>query len=225
MHIVRRYATSTSTNIIERLKARGMVAQITSKNLAKAVEERKITLYAGVDPSAVSLHVGNLAVLMTMLHFHLDGHTVIPLIGGATGQVGDPGGRSTERDLLETDLVKRNANAITDQVQKFFETATKHATSQKRCAVASQPKILNNLAWHSNLSFLSFLRFPGKLLRVNVLLTRDSVKSRLSSNQGISFAEFTYQLLQAYDFWFLHKHHGVELQLGGSDQWGNIISG
>ncbi|KAG8803212.1 tyrosyl-tRNA synthetase [Serendipita sp. 398] len=225
MHFFRRYATTTSTNIIERLKARGMLSQVTSKNLARVTEERKITLYAGVDPSAVSLHVGNLAVLMTMLHFHLDGHTVIPLIGGATGQVGDPGGRSTERELLETETVQNNASSITNQVENFFKTATEHARIKDRSIGTSQPKILNNLSWHSQLSFLSFLRFPGKLLRVNVLLTRDSVQSRLGSNQGISFAEFTYQLLQAYDFWYLNRNHGVELQIGGSDQWGNIISG
>ncbi|KIM20683.1 hypothetical protein M408DRAFT_81597 [Serendipita vermifera MAFF 305830] len=221
MRLIRKYATS-SKNVYNELKARGMIAQVTrSVRLQKTLETRKITLYAGVDPSAESLHVGNLAVLVTLLHFHLHGHNVIPLIGGATGRVGDPGGRTSERDLMAVDRVERNASSITNQVQHFFTSAAQHVSHQQQAA----PTILNNLAWHGSLSLLSFLRFPGKHLRVNALLTRDSVRSRLGSSQGISYAEFSYQLLQAYDFWILHKDHGVELQVGGSDQWGNIISG
>ncbi|CAG7850859.1 Tyrosine--tRNA ligase {ECO:0000256/RuleBase:RU361234} {ECO:0000256/RuleBase:RU361234}; AltName: Full=Tyrosyl-tRNA synthetase {ECO:0000256/RuleBase:RU361234} [Serendipita indica DSM 11827] len=202
-----------------------MVAQLTSQNLQEVVEKRKIAVYAGVDPSAASLHVGNLAVLITLLHFHLNGHKVISLIGGATGQVGDPGGRTTERDLMAQELVRTNTESITRQVENFFASAREYAARRRKDQESSPPTILNNASWHSQLSFLSFLRFPGKLVRVNSLLSRESIKARLDSTQGISFAEFTYQLLQAYDFWILHKEHDVSLQIGGSDQWGNIVSG
>ncbi|KAG8708352.1 tyrosyl-tRNA synthetase [Ceratobasidium sp. 394] len=219
----RRYSHSKS--LLEELDSRGLIAQLTSPELGNALE-KPITLYCGVDPTAPSLHVGNLVALMSVLHFHIRGHRVLPLVGGATGAVGDPGGRATERTLISTETLGENKLKIATQLERFFLSGTKQA--KKYFDVDSEiapPQILDNLFWTSQLTLLDFLRDVGKHAKVNVMVTRDSVKSRLESSQGISFTEFSYQLLQAHDFFHLYTHHGCRLQIGGADQWGNIIAG
>ncbi|KAF8608605.1 tyrosine-tRNA ligase [Ceratobasidium sp. AG-I] len=211
--------------ILEELESRGLVAQITSPELADFLK-KPTTLYCGVDPTAPSLHVGNLVALMGVLHFHIRGHKVLPLVGGATGAVGDPGGRTTERAIMSTDTIDENKSKLATQLERFFHLGTQQA--RKYLDVSEKlvpPQVLDNLAWTGQLTLLDFLRDVGKLAKVNVMLTRDSVKSRLETSQGISFTEFSYQLLQAHDFFHLYTQHGCRLQIGGADQWGNIVAG
>ncbi|KAG8906668.1 tyrosyl-tRNA synthetase [Tulasnella sp. 403] len=217
---------SSGHGLVSELKSRGLVAQLTSENLA-AECEKPITLYSGVDPSARSLHIGNLLPLITLLHFQLRGHQPIALVGGATGSIGDPGGRSTERKLLALDEVQSNVQHITTQVHRFFENAVNYAEKRNLTLGVDvpPPKVVNNLDWYQDMPVLDFLRLVGKHAKVNTMISRDSVSSRLHSSQGISFTEFSYQLLQAHDFYTLHTHHGCRLQIGGSDQWGNIVAG
>ncbi|KAG9123869.1 tyrosyl-tRNA synthetase [Ceratobasidium sp. 392] len=215
---------------LEELDSRGLIAQrsycsLISPELGDALRN-PITLYCGVDPTAPSLHVGNLVALMNVLHFHIRGHRVIPLVGGATGAVGDPGGRTSERTLISTETLHENKTKIIAQLDHFFRSGAKQAKKYidfQNELVPPQP--LDNLSWTSQLTLLGFLRDVGKHAKVNVMMTRDSVKLRLDSSQGISFAEFSYQLLQAHDFFHLYTHHGCRLQIGGADQWGNIVAG
>ncbi|KAF8210312.1 hypothetical protein K438DRAFT_1959597 [Mycena galopus ATCC 62051] len=164
---------------------------------------------------------------MCLLHFHVRGHHVIPLIGGATGLIGDPSGRTTERELAETDTTKSNATALVKSVERFFKRALQYADDRIVLApdrmIEIRPK--NNLAWHQPMSMMDFLRTVGVHSRINTMLNKESVRTRLQSNAGMSFTEFTYQLLQAYDFYHLHKHFKCSVQIGGSDQWGNILAG
>ncbi|KAF8313456.1 hypothetical protein DL93DRAFT_2202917 [Clavulina sp. PMI_390] len=216
---------TTPPPLIEDLNSRGLVAQVTSP----------LTVYLGVDPTARSLHAGNLLALMGLLHFHIRGHSVIALIGGATGLIGDPGGRSTERPLLSQETLQTNVNGITAQAHRFFENASLYAAKRLELNSKIQPPVvLNNIEWFQGMGLLEFLRTVGKHARVNVMIGRDrlnpwprgdSVKNRLDSEHGISFTEFSYQLLQAYDFYLLNRKHNCRVQLGGSDQWGNIVSG
>ncbi|KAL8292023.1 hypothetical protein RQP46_001489 [Phenoliferia psychrophenolica] len=221
-------------NVIDELEQRGMVADLTSRAVRKHVET-PTTVYLGVDPSARSLHVGNLLALIGLLHFRLKGHTSIALIGGATGSVGDPSGRSTERNALSADVLEANAKAITDQVTGFLSRGVPFATSRtgKRNADAADAgtktlgeiRVVNNLEWLGGMGLLEFLSTVGKTARISTMLSRESVKSRLDSTSGLSFTEFSYQLLQAFDFLTLHQRQGCTIQLGGSDQLGNIMSG
>ncbi|WWC86599.1 tyrosine-tRNA ligase [Kwoniella dendrophila CBS 6074] len=234
--LLRQYIQTQSKSVIQELEERGFVAALTSPKLHQHVEN-PTTIYSGVDPSASSLHVGNLLPLLGLLHFQSKGHQSICLIGGATGSIGDPSGRSTERKALTEEELAVNVRGITNQVHRFFETGSSYL--QKRgIEIINQNKnkdqnnekelgikVVNNYEWTKNVSLLDFLRGPGKLSRVGVMLSRDSVKNRLTSDSGISFTEFTYQLLQAYDFSHLFKEFGCKIQLGGSDQWGNIVSG
>lgn len=180
---------------------------------------------------------------MGLLHFRLAGHDVLALvgfayrmqvdragpddqIGGATGSIGDPSGRSTERTALEPEVLQRNIQGITNQVHRFFERGDAYVKRQSDLdASAGSVTVVNNHDWHKDVTFLDFLRDVGKLAKVNTMIARDSVKSRLNTENGISFTEFSYQLLQAYDFVHLHRHHNCRIQLGGSDQWGNIVAG
>lgn len=203
-----------SNQFLDDLKWRGLLAQTTDETeLAKALE-KPITAYIGFDPTAPSLHVGNLVVLLVLRRLQLAGHKPIALVGGATGLVGDPSGRNDERTLNEESLVSDWVARIRNQVSKFLDFDAK-----------SNPAIVvNNLDWTKDLSALDLLRGIGKHFSVNQMLSKDSVSSRLESG-GISYTEFSYQVLQALDYLELYRRHDCTLQLGGSDQWGNIVAG
>ena len=177
--------------------------------------ENKVAGYIGFDPTSDSLHVGSLAQIMTLIHFQRAGHTPYILVGGATGMVGDPSGKSQERNLLSEDILQRNLNGIQSQLQKFLDF-----DCGKNSAV-----IVNNYDWFKEYTFLNFIRDVGKHITVNYMMAKDSVKKRLESENGMSFTEFSYQLVQGYDFYYLWKNHNCVLQMGGSDQWGNICTG
>ncbi len=199
-------------NFVEELKWRGMLHDImpgTEELLSKGV----ISGYIGFDPSADSLHIGNLVQIMTLLHFQSAGHKPIALVGGATGMVGDPSGRSEERNLLDEKALQQNLAGIQKQLKKILNFS----------ATPNAAEMVNNLDWFKGVAFLDFIRDVGKHITVSYMLAKDSVQNRLGS--GMSFTEFSYQLVQGYDFYYLWKHKGVKLQLGGSDQWGNIVTG
>lgn len=198
-------------NLIEELRWRGML-QDSTPDTEKYLLENKISGYIGFDPTADSLHIGNLATIMLLVHLQRAGHTPYALVGGATGMVGDPSGKSAERNLLDEKTLRHNEKCIGEQLKKFLDFEGENAAV-----------LVNNYDWFKEFSFLHFLRDVGKHLSVNYMMAKDSVKTRLET--GISFTEFSYQLLQAYDFYYLYKNHGVKLQMGGSDQWGNITSG
>ena len=200
--------------LLDDLDRRGLVHATTDRGaLAARMAEGPITLYYGCDPTAPSLHVGNLIGLVLLRRFQDAGHRPIALAGGATGMIGDPSGRSEERNLLAEDVLTANVAAITAQMGRIVDLSAPGAT------------LVDNRDWTTDLSFLSFLREVGKHVTVNQMLAREAVKARLASDQGISFTEFSYMLLQAHDYLWLHDHHECELQIGGSDQWGNILSG
>ncbi|MGG2093536.1 tyrosine--tRNA ligase [Bacillus sp. S13(2024)] len=200
-------------NIIDELEWRDAINQQTdAEGLRKLVEEKKISLYCGVDPTGDSMHIGHLIPFMMMKRFQLAGHHPVILIGGATGTIGDPSGRQTERQLQTLEQVQHNVDALTAQMQKLFDFGGN-----------SEVKMVNNYDWTHEVSILEFLRDYGKNFSINNMLAKDIVASRLET--GISFTEFTYQILQAMDFHHLYKHEDVQLQIGGSDQWGNITSG
>jgi len=198
----------------EELSWRGLVQQTTAENFAEVLAT-PLTMYVGADPSAASLHAGNLVPLMLMTHLRRAGHQVIALVGGATGMIGDPSGKSSERKLLATDEVNENTRRLSAQIQKFFATDD-----------GPPVKMVNYLEWLGSLTLLEFLRDIGKHFAVKQMIQRDSVKQRFESREeGISYTEFSYMLLQAYDFLELFRRHGCRLQSGASDQWGNIVSG
>lgn len=198
-------------NIIDELTWRGAVNQQTdAEGLKKLTESKHISLYCGVDPTGDSMHIGHLIPFMMMKRFELAGHHPYILIGGATGSIGDPSGRKTERQLQTMDKVQANVKALTAQMQKLF-------------GGNSNISFVNNYDWLSKISLLDFLRDYGKLVNINTMLAKDIVASRL--DVGISFTEFTYQILQSVDFLTLHHEHDIQLQIGGADQWGNITSG
>lgn len=199
-------------NFIEELRWRNMLHDMipgTEEILNKEI----VSGYIGFDPTADSLGVGNLVQIMTLLHFQQSGHKPIALVGGATGMVGDPSGKSQERNLLNEEQLQHNLESQKNQLEKFLDF-----NCGKRSA-----EIINNYDWFKNISFLDFIRDAGKHISINYMLAKDSVQSRLAT--GMSFTEFSYQLVQGYDFYFLWKNHGVKLQMGGSDQWGNIVTG
>ncbi|KDR75867.1 hypothetical protein GALMADRAFT_248598 [Galerina marginata CBS 339.88] len=196
--------------------------------LQDAILTKKQTVYVGVDPTAKSLHIGHLIPLLCLLHFQIRGHAIVPLIGGATGRVGDPSGRLVERQLAEVRKVEGNVVSLTSSIQRFFKNALLYAESHgilEEKNTVTEPRVISNLDWHGSFNLLEFLQKVGVHARVNTMLNRESVRTRLSSHKGLSFTEFTYQLLQAYDFYYLHTHFGCTIQIGGSDQWGNIVAG
>ncbi|KAF9526001.1 hypothetical protein CPB83DRAFT_858482 [Crepidotus variabilis] len=222
----RRY--HSNSNILDDLSHRGLIQALTNRNsLDNVLRTKSQTIYAGVDPTASSLHIGHLIPLICLLHFQLHGHKIIPLIGGATGRVGDPSGRLTERQPADTKRVEENVVILTASLQRFFKQGLLYAQSRVPSKADSfkEPSVLNNLDWNGSFTLLDFLQGVGIHSRVNTMLNRESVRSRLESRQGLSFTEFTYQLLQAYDFYHLHQQHGCTIQIGGSDQWGNIVAG
>lgn len=201
-------------NVIEVLKERGFIEAMTSEDL-QTVFENPMRIYAGFDPTSDSLHVGNLVAIMGLAWFQKFGHTPVAIAGGATGMVGDPSGKSTERPLLDEKTIQKNLEGI----QHNLETVLKNEMH------AAKTIFLNNYDWFKDFTFLNFLRDYGKQFRMGPMLSKDSVKARLNSEEGMSFTEFCYQLLQAYDFLYLYDNYGVTCQIGGSDQWGNITAG
>ncbi len=201
-------------NVLSDLKERGLVYQSANlKGLEQKLSKEKIVLYCGFDPTGKSLHLGHLLQLLTLKRFLNNGHRVIVLLGGATGLIGDPSGKSEERPLLTKKELSKNKKKIKEQIEKILI----NGKGKKKVL------ILDNYWWHSKFKFLDFLREVGKHFTISYLLAKESVKNRLEA--GISFTEFSYNLLQAYDFYYLFKNYHCELQIGGSDQWGNITSG
>lgn len=200
------------TNFIEELKWRGMIHDImpgTEEALLKQVSAG----YIGFDPTADSLHVGHLVQIMTLVHFQRAGHKPYALVGGATGMVGDPSGKSQERNLLDAETLQHNVACVKKQLEAFLDFNSG----------SNAAEMVNNYDWFEKMSFLDFIRDVGKHISVNYMMAKDSVKKRLET--GMSFTEFSYQLVQGYDFYYLNQHHNCILQLGGSDQWGNIVTG
>jgi len=201
-------------NLLEDLRWRGLLAQSTDESALLEALKKPITLYVGFDPTAPSLHVGNLVVLLVLRRFQLAGHTPVALVGGATGLVGDPSGKNEERTLNSSEIVEGWVNRIRTQVSAFLDFSI----------AKNQAIVVNNLDWTSPLSAIEFLRDIGKHFSVNQMLAKDSVSARLEAG-GISYTEFSYQVLQSYDFLELFRRNNCTLQLGGSDQWGNIVAG
>jgi tyrosyl-tRNA synthetase len=198
-------------NFIEELRWRGMIHD-TTPGIEEKLQQGPKVGYAGFDPTATSLHIGHLIPIMLLMHFQRCGHKPIALVGGATGMIGDPSGKSEERKLLSIEQVAFNQECIKGQLAKFLDFSGSNAA-----------EIVNNYTWFKDMGFLEFLRDVGKYLTVNYMVSKDSVKNRWEN--GISYTEFSYQLLQAYDFCWLYTHKNCILQIGGSDQWGNITSG
>jgi tyrosyl-tRNA synthetase len=202
------------TNFVEEMKWRGMLHDMmpgTEEQLSKG----STSGYIGFDPTADSLHVGHLTQIMTLIHFQRAGHKPYVLVGGATGMVGDPSGKSAERNLLSEEILFHNVASIEQQLSKFL-----NFTDGQNAAV-----MVNNYDWFKGLSFLNFIRDVGKHITVNYMMAKDSVKKRLEGETGMSFTEFSYQLVQGFDFYHLWKEHKCKIQMGGSDQWGNIVTG
>jgi len=204
-------------NFVEELTWRGMLHDV-MPGTEEHLKEGMRAAYVGIDPTADSLHIGHLVSVMMLRHFQLCGHKPYALIGGATGMIGDPSGKSAERNLLDEETLRHNQQAIKNQLSKFLEFG-----NQEENAAA----MVNNYDWMKNFSFLEFIRDVGKHITVNYMMAKDSVKKRLSSDaaEGMSFTEFTYQLVQGYDFLHLFREENCTLQMGGSDQWGNITTG
>jgi tyrosyl-tRNA synthetase len=201
-------------NIIDVLRERGFIDSVTSEDI-RQLTEQPIKVYCGFDPTADSLHLGNLVAIMGLAWFQRFGHTPVAIMGGATGMIGDPSGKSVERQLLDEPTIQTNLKGIRKNLEAILDF--NHPTVK---AI-----ILNNFDWFKNFSFIQFLRDVGKLFRLGPMLAKDSVKTRLNSEDGMSFTEFCYQTLQGYDFLHLFENQGVTVQLGGSDQWGNITAG
>ena len=198
-------------NFIEELRWRGML-QDTTPGVEEHLQKGPAKGYIGFDPTADSLHVGHLVQVMTLTHFQRCGHTPVALVGGATGMVGDPSGKRTERNLLDEDALRHNQECVKKQLERFLDFTGTNAA-----------RMVNNYDWFKDMGFLRFIREVGKHITVNYMMAKDSVKSRMES--GLSFTEFSYQLVQGYDFYWLNKHEGCTVQMGGSDQWGNITTG
>ncbi len=202
-------------NLIEELRWRGMIQDImpgTEEQLNKEIT----TAYIGFDPTAESLHIGSLVPILLLVHLQKAGHKPIALVGGATGMVGDPSGKNEERNLLDEETLNRNLAGVKKQLERYLDF-----DSSKNNAA----EIANNYDWFKEMNFLQFIRDVGKHITVNYMMAKDSVKKRLESETGMSFTEFTYQLVQGYDFYWLYKNKNCKLQMGGSDQWGNIVTG
>lgn len=204
-------------NFVEELKWRGMLAQI-MPGTEELLQKEMVTAYLGTDPTADSLHIGHLCGIMMLRHLQHCGHKPIILVGGATGMIGDPSGKSQERNLLNNETLYHNQECIKNQVAKFLDFESKEANAAE---------MVNNYDWMKDFTFLDFAREVGKHITVNYMMAKESVQQRLNgtARDGLSFTEFTYQLLQGYDFLYLYKNKGVKLQLGGNDQWGNMTTG
>ena len=204
-------------NFVEELKWRGMLAQI-MPGTEEYLQEHLVSAYLGTDPTADSLHIGHLCGIMMLRHLQRCGHKPYLLVGGATGMIGDPSGKSQERNLLDEATLLHNQEAIKKQVSKFLDFDSTEP---------NKAELVNNYDWMKNFTFLDFAREVGKHITVNYMMAKDSVQKRLNgeARDGLSFTEFTYQLLQGYDFLYQYQKYGVRLQLGGNDQWGNMTTG
>lgn len=198
-------------NFVEELRWRGMLHDI-MPGTEDQLNRESTGGYIGFDPTADSLHIGHLTQVMTLLHFQNAGHKPFALVGGATGMVGDPSGKSSERNLLSEEVLRHNESCVRKQLEKFLDFSGKNAA-----------EMVNNYDWFREFRFLDFIREVGKHITINYMMSKDSVQKRLES--GLSFTEFTYQLVQGYDFYWLYSNKGCKLQMGGSDQWGNIVTG
>jgi tyrosyl-tRNA synthetase len=209
------YTTMTKNmNFVEEMRWRNMLHDMmpgTEEELNKGM----VSGYIGFDPTADSLHVGHMMQVMTLIHFQNAGHKPYALVGGATGMVGDPSGKSAERNLLDEETLRHNLDGMRRQLEKFLDFNRG----------ANSAVLVNNYDWFKSFSFLDFIRDVGKHITVNYMMAKDSVKKRLEGDTGMSFTEFTYQLVQGFDFYHLWKNHGIKIQMGGSDQWGNIVTG
>lgn len=201
--------------MIEELRWRGMIQDI-MPGTEEQLKKEMTTGYIGFDPTADSLHIGSLVPILLLVHFQKAGHKPIALVGGATGMVGDPSGKSEERNLLSEEVLQKNVAGVKAQLEKFldFDPAKTNAA-----------EMANNYDWFRNISFIDFLRDAGKHITVNYMMAKDSVKKRIEGETGISYTEFAYQMMQGYDFYWLYQHKNCKLQMGGSDQWGNMTTG
>ncbi|MFT7688574.1 MAG: tyrosyl-tRNA synthetase, partial [Candidatus Azotimanducaceae bacterium] len=203
-------------NLLDQLESVGLIAQVSSKpDLEAHLAEGSRTVYCGFDPTADSLHIGNLVPLLALRRFQLAGHRPILLVGGATGMIGDPGGRTTERDLKSAEDVKKFVGKIREQASRFLDFDGDNAAI-----------VVDNAVWTEKLNIIDYLRDIGKHFSVNAMVQKETVKRRLlEDGNGISYTEFSYMILQSYDYVVLNKEHGCTIQMGGSDQWGNITAG
>lgn len=201
-------------SFIEELEWRGLIQDIIP-GTRSLFENEKVKCYVGFDPTADSLHIGSLVPILLLVHLQRHGHHPVALVGGATGMVGDPSGKSKERNLLNDEELQKNLAGITAQLSRFLDFNSSENPAE----------VVNNYDWFKEFSFLGFIRDVGKYITVNYMMAKDSVKQRFTGDTGISFTEFSYQLIQGYDFYHLYKHKGVKVQMGGSDQWGNITTG
>ena len=202
-------------NLIEELSWRGMIQDI-MPGTKEQLNKEMTSAYIGFDPTADSLHIGSLVPILLLVHLQKAGHKPYALVGGATGMVGDPSGKSEERNLLSEEVLNHNVTCVKAQLEKFLDFNTSRSNAAE---------IVNNYDWFKDFSFLHFIRDIGKHITVNYMMAKDSVKKRLEGESGMSFTEFTYQLIQGYDFYWLYQNKNCKLQMGGSDQWGNIVTG
>ena len=216
-HIFAEIKRTMKKNFVEELQWRGLLHDI-MPGTEEQLDKELTTAYIGFDPTADSLHIGSLVQIILLMHFQQAGHKPIALIGGATGMIGDPSGKSSERNLLDEETLSRNIEGMKNQLKRFIDFSSSSENSAE---------LVNNFDWMKNLSFLDFARDIGKHITVNYMMSKDSVKNRLNpdAKEGMSFTEFTYQLIQGYDFLHLYSENNCKLQMGGSDQWGNIITG
>ena len=205
------------SNFVEELQWRGMIHDV-MPGTEEMLQKEMVSAYVGIDPTADSLHIGHLVGVMMLKHFQAAGHRPIALIGGATGMIGDPSGKSQERNLLDEEALRHNEHALKEQLSRFLDFESERE---------NKALLVNNYDWMKDFSFLEFIRDVGKHLTVNYMMAKDSVKKRIGedSKTGMSFTEFSYQLVQGYDFFYLNQNYNCKLQMGGSDQWGNITTG
>ena len=206
---------NTPINLIAELQWRGMIQDIMPGTEEWLMKE-KVSGYIGFDPTSDSLHIGSLVPILLLVHLQRAGHRPVALVGGATGMVGDPSGKSEERNLLSEEVLQQNVEGVRNQLSRFLD----FSASNPQAAL-----LVNNYDWFKGLDFLTFIRDVGKHITVNYMMAKDSVKKRIEGENGMSFTEFSYQLVQGYDFYWLYNNHNCHLQMGGSDQWGNILTG
>jgi tyrosyl-tRNA synthetase len=205
----------TIMHLIEELRWRGMIQDI-MPGTEEQLKKEMTTAYIGFDPTADSLHIGSLVPILLLVHFQKAGHKPIALVGGATGMIGDPSGKSQERNLLDEATLNRNIAGVKAQLEKFLDFDASKANAAE---------MANNYDWFKNISFIDFLRDTGKHITINYMMAKDSVKKRIESEVGLSYTEFAYQMMQGYDYYWLYENKNCKLQMGGSDQWGNITTG